>query len=375
MSYPVKCYKSTDTGAPQLQNTAGQLLSVLDVICDGYNSKTVTITSSAGVATVADTAHGRNTGDIILVAGANQSDYNGEFAITVTGPDAYTYPVSNSPASPATGTITAKMAPMVGWSKAFTGTNKRAYKSSGAGATGFYLRVDDTTAQYATVAGYETMSGIDTGTGVFIPQATSVWYKSNAASNRAWQIVCDDRMIYLWVAWDGTQANAAFTWFGDIPSFKAGDLYNCVLASCSNTTPAVGSHPYSFNYGISAFSGGKCIARAYNQLGTVVQALSLAGLGILGTDQQWGGGSVNYPNRPDNGLHLRYPIDVYDGSTFADLRGILPGMYVCPQSNPLAHQDKIINVVGLEGKTFLVGKSCHGSYTATQFVDITGPWR
>lgn len=69
---------------------------------------TVTITSSAGIATVAHTGHGYQDFDLIKIAGANQSAYNGNKRITVVDEDSYTYPVSGGPASPATGTITAK---------------------------------------------------------------------------------------------------------------------------------------------------------------------------------------------------------------------------------------------------------------------------
>ena len=65
------------------------------------------ITASDGVATVALTAHGFSDGDPVTIAGANQSAYNGTFNITYIGPNSFSYLVSGSPASPATGTITA----------------------------------------------------------------------------------------------------------------------------------------------------------------------------------------------------------------------------------------------------------------------------
>lgn len=67
----------------------------------------VTITRSGTVATVNHTAHGLRTGLKVLISGANQNEYNG--IRTITGvPDAnsYTYTVSGSPTTPATGTIT-----------------------------------------------------------------------------------------------------------------------------------------------------------------------------------------------------------------------------------------------------------------------------
>lgn len=67
----------------------------------------VTITRSGTTATVTHTAHGYATSDEVLIAGANQNEYNGVKTITVTGANTYTYTVTGSPTTPATGTIEA----------------------------------------------------------------------------------------------------------------------------------------------------------------------------------------------------------------------------------------------------------------------------
>ena len=51
------------------------------------------------------TAHGLDTGDIVVIRDADQPEYNGPKSITVTGVNGYTYTVTGSPDSPATGTI------------------------------------------------------------------------------------------------------------------------------------------------------------------------------------------------------------------------------------------------------------------------------
>ena len=61
-------------------------------------SQTATLTATA--------AHGLSTGQYVVIRGANQDEYNGVFQVTVTAADTFTYTVVNSPASPATGTIT-----------------------------------------------------------------------------------------------------------------------------------------------------------------------------------------------------------------------------------------------------------------------------
>ena len=65
------------------------------------------ITRTGTTATVTTAvAHGRATGDVVFIAGADQTDYNIEAEITVTGASTFTYEVANSPVTPATGTIT-----------------------------------------------------------------------------------------------------------------------------------------------------------------------------------------------------------------------------------------------------------------------------
>jgi len=53
------------------------------------------------------TGHGFLTGDVVEVGSADQADYNGVFTIVVTGLNTFTYTVPGTPATPATGVITA----------------------------------------------------------------------------------------------------------------------------------------------------------------------------------------------------------------------------------------------------------------------------
>lgn len=63
------------------------------------------ITRSGTTATVAAVGHPFETGQTVIVGGADQTPYNGAKVITVTGPDAFTFEVTGSPVTPATGTI------------------------------------------------------------------------------------------------------------------------------------------------------------------------------------------------------------------------------------------------------------------------------
>jgi hypothetical protein len=67
---------------------------------------TVSITRSGSTATLTTSSpHGYKTGDVIFVSGATQPEYNGSFVVTVTGTTTFTYAITGTPATPATGTI------------------------------------------------------------------------------------------------------------------------------------------------------------------------------------------------------------------------------------------------------------------------------
>ncbi|MGQ9576020.1 MAG: lamin tail domain-containing protein, partial [Thermoguttaceae bacterium] len=73
------------------------------------NTKSVTsITRTGSTATATIPSHGYANGDWVLIRGADQPEYNGVFVIADVTADTFTYAVPGSPATPATGTITAQ---------------------------------------------------------------------------------------------------------------------------------------------------------------------------------------------------------------------------------------------------------------------------
>ena len=64
------------------------------------------LTASGLTATATQSSHGFADGDPVTIGGASQGAYNGTFAISLVDANTYTYPVTSSPVSPATGTIT-----------------------------------------------------------------------------------------------------------------------------------------------------------------------------------------------------------------------------------------------------------------------------
>jgi RHS repeat-associated protein len=71
-------------------------------------SASLSTTLPGSTATATATAHGFKKGESVKISGADQGSYNGKFTITSTTANTFSFTVSGTPASPATGTITAR---------------------------------------------------------------------------------------------------------------------------------------------------------------------------------------------------------------------------------------------------------------------------
>jgi len=78
---------SDDTGDFPFEETVGQIVR------------------SGATATVTHTGHNLKTNDIAVIRGAGEQEYNGPFAITKIDNDSYSYTVTGTPSTPASGTI------------------------------------------------------------------------------------------------------------------------------------------------------------------------------------------------------------------------------------------------------------------------------
>lgn len=101
-----------DTTITVVDITTGSPVSGARVLVTASNGtgtmpfqKSTTITRSGATATATCTSHGLVDGKKVLIKGADQQEYNGVFTVTVTGTNTFTYTVSGTPATPATGTI------------------------------------------------------------------------------------------------------------------------------------------------------------------------------------------------------------------------------------------------------------------------------
>ncbi|MCL9828363.1 hypothetical protein M0F08_24595, partial [Ralstonia solanacearum] len=194
-------FQSNQTGAPQLSGQRGTLIAVLNAcLCNGFNLRTLTaITRDGTVATAtADAGHGFREDDIVLIAGANEAAYNGEHRIRKVSTNAFQFDVAADAATPATGIITAKIAPL-GWDMLFSGEDKAVYRSRDVTSNRLFLRIDETPLagdgnygrgpRTALAQMWEVLNDIDNGTG----KAETWWRKAqnDNATTRPWVLVGD----------------------------------------------------------------------------------------------------------------------------------------------------------------------------------------
>ena len=422
MTNQVKWMHQGMAGAPVLTNNWGSLTALLDAcLVNGFNLQTVSaITRTDSTATATLTAgHGFTVDQVVLVAGSDQPDYNGEFTVTAVTSTTVSFTVSGTAVTPATTatSLTMKVAPL-GFEIAYTGTNKRAYRSPNPRSNRLFLRVDDslpagyttTWAKFGRVTIAEAMSDIDTFVGGRAPWEPSAptrnevpsgsgttmytgWFKwyyarqnhaetsgDNGNWARSWVLIGDDRGFFLSNA-SGYFGDARILHaFTDFDSYKAGDNYASYLIASERYLVAnstTGSYPYIDAYSAnSQNTTGKICIRNYTQIGENVR------LGMLslndGNGQNISGrtGNIPFPNGPDYGLIL-HPIYLRETDNGGHLRGVLPGIFWIHQNQPYAHLSVIDNVIGYEGRKFLIvtlnysseGNTCGFAY------DITGPWR
>lgn len=424
MSVPVKFFHSGMAGAPTLSNGWGDMIGVLDAcLVTGFNLKTInSLTFANGVATaVINSGHNYVKDQALLIAGWDQPAYNGEKRLLSVTANSFTFAVEGTPVSPATTQTngTAKVAPL-GWEKAFSGTNKAAYRSTDPASPRHYLRVDDSQkanngfgdygaswAKWANVGICETMTDIDTITGSQAPfdplfpeqnwksrvaeqfgwhkwyharQSGYDSYGDNGAGPRQWVIVGDSRAFYFF-----TTYAPYYSWFSMVPyffgdpiSFKPGDVSATAL-SAEDTM--FDSNYFSYpgqcmEFGLTRSRGfqGKTMLRDYTQAGNPVRW----GATSLNTTnaQQYSGAwqNVPFPNGPDFGLWL---LPVYMQQESGHIRGMMPGYRWVLQDKPVSNLTIIDGVAGEPDRKFLFVR-CQSdaiSEGACMAFDITGPWR
>lgn len=407
---PVKFYRSSDTGAPSLAGQAGSLITLLDAcLVNGYNSQAVQgITRSGQVATVTFvTAHGFAADGLTVVrqAGFDQAEYNGDFRISNVTALSYDITVTGTPATPGTGTATAKAAP-IDWAKSFSGTNKAAYRTTDtSGGAQAFLRIDDSTTTYATANGYESMSDVDNGVDNFA--VNTRWFKSSTsdATARPWLLAADARALVLFTAFHNSHQNLYAPWlFGDMVSEVTNDGFGALLLGHNSTTlPTPGgvvSHFTNSIMAISQITGSLRAAGAMERNGVGItknipaylvlpfsmrntNAAAEVPVIIGGYESGSGAYMVANPNPPNGGVYANR-VALFESSGGAapavvGLRGWLPGIYAPIQYRPITNQTPYVSVSPqTAGRKFWavdLGTASALQTSGQCHLDITGPWR
>jgi hypothetical protein len=374
MSMPdtsVKYFDSTMSSAPALANTAGNLIAILDAcLVNGFGVGTldsVAVVDDVATCTIS-AGHGLammgTTGPVIRISGVAAPDtaLNGDWRVASV-PSSTTFTFATTGITNRTvNTVACQRAP-AGFSKAFTGTNKAAYRSDDVTGTRLYLRVDDTGTTNARIRGYEAMSDIDTGSGLFPTDAQlnggGYVYKTTTPT-RAWTLLSDRQLMYFFCDAAGDSAWQGGFVFGDIESYASPDSF-CSLLILSAT-----SSGSTFINALSNASGAY-LARSYTQLGGSIVAAKYSHARSGGGT---GSGGQAYPAPVDNGAHL-WPVEVWEGSTAA--RGILPGFWNPLHGGTTPHGAILEDFENLPNRTLRVQTTGGTSYECA--IDVTGPWR
>ena len=383
----VKWARSTMPGAPVLTRAAGSLIALLDaLLVNGWGVQTATsVVVASGVATATfATDHAAARHCVVLVAGVTGAlaGLNGEQKVTAVEPNKIKWATTEANGT-AAGTITIKMAG-AGWTKPFSGTNLAAYKSASPAAHGQFLRIADTTAEYARAVGYENMTAISTGTGLF-PSAAQLsggyyWGKNDETSGTnavPWVFASDGRFFYLFVqacinSTGGSARSFTPTSFGDlVPESPSGDPYATVVtgapdASWQGTGPA-----YVYTY--HAVDANVAAPRARSGVGTASRGATLAELNL---DNQ-GGTPLQLPNPISGAIPMGRVL--YKDATSEFPRAAFPGLYwsTAIYMERATNHGSILELTS--GKSMLgifAGSSVnYSSAFSGAFLDITGPWR
>lgn len=380
-STDIKFYVHTNNNAPQLTNSFGCMLNVLDAaLINGIQIGTVLSLTASGstITAIFGAAHKLMQYQVIKIAGANQAEYNGEHRVlAVPNSTTITFELASAPSvAAATGGINCSLPPL-DWEKPFSSTSatggKGAYRSKNTLlASRPFLRVVDeldpaytaTYAKYAKVGIVETMADIDTMSGVQAPYDSSVpnknwagtgsgaavlngwakWYyarggtfhfgiadtTSPSAGNRNWVLVGNKDWFFIIPAMiSGAATYSAIYGFGKFESSLLLDSTNTFLSATFEYGAAqIGNIKASFTPLASTAANTLLLHRNYSQNTRYSTASAIS----LGVASQIHSGAVNYIAAPaTHGNIIFSPICILEGSV---LRGTLPQINWLYQSQP-----------------------------------------
>lgn len=268
---------------------------------------------------------------------------------------------------------------VTGWSEAYTGTNLRSYQMGGGNQ--FFLDVDDTgpgagTTKEARIRGYETMTAVATGTNPFptVAQETNglIARKSAAtgATTRTWELVADDRSIWLTdIPGDASNYYTGFG-YGDFDSDVASDPYRTFIigrpstsenstVGASTTVNRISMYDCDYNgNAIGVATSGKYLARNYAGVAGAVPFGTMHTLPTfkmrVGATQAMGNGIITYPNEINGGVFATR-MWIFEGASGTKIRGRLRGFWMWGHvATAVADLTPFTGTGDLSSRTFLL---------------------
>lgn len=403
-STDIKFYVHSNNNAPQLQNAYGSMIGVLDAcLVNGISLGQVSSLTAIGttVTAVFSTAHNLLQYQVLKLAGANQSEYNGEHRIlTVPNATSVTFQLANVPSvTTASGVITASLPPL-GWERPFSSNHpisgwKAAYRSKNVLlASRPFLRVADEPdpayntnyAKFAKVGIVEDMLDIDTMIGVQAPFDASApnknwigtgsgtsaingwarWYyarpydftsnnaDSDVPDNRQREYIVVGNTDYFYILpTSGFGGYAVCYGFGEFQSYLLADTANNFLSATFLNNPASSSAMKSIYTPLtgSATTQLVILQRPYTMAPDPAYAKNFS-LGINNGVITSGGVDYIATSLVDN-VSPFAPIFIADNS----LRGQMNGIYWLFQKNPfmpyspIEHDGSVYIAVKVMGNT------------------------
>lgn len=166
----IKWFSFDNANAPQLSNTWGCLIDVLDAcLVNGFGPTIISsLNITDGVATATfNNNHSFKQFQVIEISGADEPLVNKEFKVLGLTRNTIEF-VVDLPDQVATGSMVAKLA-SAGWDKVYSGEQKAVYQAKDKVLNPYFLRVDNSLdpayntnyAKYAKVGVLEACSGID----------------------------------------------------------------------------------------------------------------------------------------------------------------------------------------------------------------------
>jgi len=289
--------------------------------------------------------------------------------------------------------------PGAGWTLAFSGLNKRAYRIDPVLFSGAYLWVDDSStiagsnARAAHVRAYEQMTDIDSGLNGAPTVAQLVngdtWTKSLAliAVARPWIVIASAKWFYLFVDIAGTGlSNASVHFAGDLDSYVPGDRYAfCVSSGRSGAAHNGGTFVESyflyattgFYQNVAASRGASILRGANGEVGAVplTPALPRTTNAASATQSSFGGGGASYPSVINGGL---FAEEIFMREMANVVRARLPNCYAPMHSRPFDDMSVLVGLSGFEGrdvlaKSYRAGAPDASNYNGQVLFDLTTP--